>query len=218
MRDGNASLIQPWLAVGAFTMLLVFAPRSDATTHIIQFGGPIGFEYSPSALEVTVGDTVEWQGSFTSHPLSSTTIPPGVSPWHNGTGTDFKYVVPLPGTYNYRCDIHFASGMVGSFTATLTAVDDKQTLERPASFRLDQNFPNPFNPSTTIEFALPRASRVLLTVHNMLGQEVATVVDEEKPAGTHQILYKPEDLASGIYFYRLQVEDFVQTKTLVLLR
>lgn len=91
-----------------------------AATHTIVFGGSAGFAYSPAAVNVRVGDTITWTGNFAVHPLTSTTIPPGAPAWQHATGTDFSYVVTVPGTFNYKCTVH--SGMVGSFTATVASV------------------------------------------------------------------------------------------------
>jgi uncharacterized Ntn-hydrolase superfamily protein len=88
----------------------------------------------------------------------------------------------------------------------------------PAMFLLNQNYPNPWNPSTTIRYALPHTSFVMLTVYNTLGQQVSQLVNERQSAGYHDVILNGEGLASGVYYYRLQAGDFVQTKKLVLLR
>jgi hypothetical protein len=88
----------------------------------------------------------------------------------------------------------------------------------PTSLSLFQNYPNPFNPSTTIRYALPHRSHLILTVFTMLGQQVATLVNGEVEAGYHEITFNAEALSSGVYFYRLQVGDFNQTKRLCLIK
>jgi hypothetical protein len=86
------------------------------------------------------------------------------------------------------------------------------------AYALDQNYPNPFNPSTTIQYALPTAANVKLTVFNVLGQEAATLVNENKPAGTYTVQFDGSRLASGVYFYRLEAGTIVEMKKLVLLK
>lgn len=93
----------------------------------------------------------------------------------------------------------------------------RQTVElSPSSFILKQNYPNPFNPSTTIEFSLPKTSAITLKIFNTLGEEVATLLQEKRAAGKHQISWNAANLPSGVYLYRLEGEGFVETKRLVL--
>jgi hypothetical protein len=87
----------------------------------------------------------------------------------------------------------------------------------PAQYALAQNYPNPFNPATTIQFSIAQRSPVRLEVFTMLGQRVATLADGERPAGNYSVRFDGSHLASGVYFYRLQAGDFVQTRKLVLL-
>jgi hypothetical protein len=89
----------------------------------------------------------------------------------------------------------------------------------PRSFSLEQNFPNPFNPSTTIEFSLAAPTRVTLKVFNILGQQVATLVDEARAAGVYRTTFNAGSLASGVYFYRLSTEHGQQmTRRMLLLK
>ena len=88
----------------------------------------------------------------------------------------------------------------------------------PAKTALLQNFPNPFNPSTTIRFGLPNRARVTLTVYNTLGQQVSLLVNENREAGYHEVKFDGSGLASGVYFYRLQAGSYAEAKKLLLLR
>ena len=88
----------------------------------------------------------------------------------------------------------------------------------PSHFWLGQNYPNPFNPSTTIEFAIPRPLHVVLKVYNVLGEEVATLLNDNLGSGPHKIRWNAFGLPSGIYFYRLQAAETDETRTLILLR
>ncbi len=122
------------------------------------------------------------------------------------------------GTWTYRIKEVDLDGTVHySETATtllLSIASDRVVT----AYALEQNFPNPFNPSTTIQYALPNAADVKLTVFNMLGEKTATLVNESKPAGVHTVQFDGSRLASGLYFYRLQAGTFVEMKKLVLIK
>jgi beta-N-acetylhexosaminidase len=95
------------------------------------------------------------------------------------------------------------------------AIAEKNNL--PNGYHLS-NFPNPFNPSTTIRFSLPRQSFVLLKIFDLLGREVATLVNEEKNIGSYNVEFTASDLPSGVYFYRLQAGSFAKIKKMILLK
>jgi len=88
----------------------------------------------------------------------------------------------------------------------------------PEDFRLSQNYPNPFNPSTTISFNLPRRARVKLRIFDILGREVATLVDEEKQPGSYSVRWDARPIASGVYFYELRAGSYRGVKKMVLIR
>ena len=88
----------------------------------------------------------------------------------------------------------------------------------PLTYSLAQNFPNPFNPSTRIYFSIPSQSKVELKVYNLLGQEIATLVNEVKPAGLHNVRFNGASVASGVYIYRLVAGDFTSVKKMVLVK
>jgi hypothetical protein len=90
--------------------------------------------------------------------------------------------------------------------------------EIPFSFELKQNYPNPFNPSTTIEFDIPTSGFVSLKVYNIRGQEITTLVNEEMSQGNHKVEWKPENLSSGIYFYKFETKGYQETRKLVLMK
>jgi hypothetical protein len=98
-----------------------------------------------------------------------------------------------------------------------TLVSNTPSLE-VKHLTLHQNYPNPFNPTTTIEFSLSDASHVTLKVFDILGEEIATLVNKEQDSGSYQVQFDGTSLASGVYLYRLQAADFVDTKKLLLLR
>ncbi len=88
----------------------------------------------------------------------------------------------------------------------------------PSEFSLEQNFPNPFNPSTTIEYSLPKADRVRLSVYNMLGQEVATLFEGNQEAGQYKSVFDAKTLTSGVYFYKLSTSTSQQIRKMVLMK
>jgi hypothetical protein len=88
----------------------------------------------------------------------------------------------------------------------------------PGAVRLEQNYPNPVNPSTTIRFGLPADSQVRLVVHDVTGRRVATLVEGFRRAGSHEVLFDARGLPSGVYWYRLEAGDSVLAKRLVLLK
>jgi hypothetical protein len=108
--------------------------------------------------------------------------------------------------------------IVRTNTGGVSAVKEDFLSISPSRFRLMQNYPNPFNPSTTIQFSVPRSGVVSLTVCDLLGREVAVLVDGERPAGTYTFLWDATAMASGVYFYRLQAGEFMDVKKLLLLR
>ena len=83
---------------------------------------------------------------------------------------------------------------------------------------LEQNFPNPFNPSTRINFSVPKPVNVSLKVYNMLGQEVKTLVDELKEKGSYEVNFDAEGLVSGIYFYKIAAGDFSQIHKMIFIK
>jgi hypothetical protein len=98
------------------------------------------------------------------------------------------------------------------------SVKPTSPAEAPSTFSLEQNYPNPFNPSTVIEFSIPRSAYVALKVYDVLGKEVATLLSESLPQGTHTVKWSAKGLSSGVYFYRLNANEFTEAKKLVLKR
>jgi hypothetical protein len=100
--------------------------------------------------------------------------------------------------------------------AIVTSAESRPKL--PKVYSLGQNYPNPFNPQTTIKYTLPKASHVTIRIYDVTGRLVKTLVDQDIPGGVHYEVFDGRGLASGVYFYRMQSEHFVQTRKLVLLK
>jgi hypothetical protein len=106
----------------------------------------------------------------------------------------------------------------GNLGEVITTVISNDNIMEPGSFYLSQNYPNPFNPTTKIKFTIFELQFTTLKVYDMLGREVANLVNEEKPAGTYTVEFNAVGLSSGIYYYRLTAESFSETKKLVLIK
>ncbi|HTP13293.1 MAG TPA: T9SS type A sorting domain-containing protein [Bacteroidota bacterium] len=118
-----------------------------------------------------------------------------------------------PGHYSYRIK---QINLDGSFKYTPGL--EVTIRDVPSSFWLEQNYPNPFNPTTTISYQLAAVSTVTLKVYDLPGRELATLVDGEMSAGTHEVAFDATKFASGVYFYRIQAGTFTATKKLILVK
>jgi cyanophycinase-like exopeptidase len=102
--------------------------------------------------------------------------------------------------------------------ATVVTTGIGGAADLPASYSLLQNYPNPFNPATVIPYELPASGDVRLTVYDMLGREVAVLVNERRGPGRYEAVFHAAELASGVYLYRLTAGGFVQTRRMALVR
>jgi len=134
----------------------------------------------------------------------------------SGDSADIEYVVAYGGSPEEvisACD----SGQA-RYEKLVTSIPIPPGSSVPSQIVLHQNYPNPFNPSTTIEYTLPHAGYLTLRVCNVLGEEVAMLVDGEHAAGTFKATWDASDLPTGVYFYRLTAGEYIQTKRMVLMR
>ncbi len=91
-------------------------------------------------------------------------------------------------------------------------------VDAPLEFELSQNYPNPFNPTTTIKYSIAKSGLIILALYNLVGEEVSVLVSRQVNAGFYEIEFNATSLPSGIYFYRLQAGNFVETKKMVLMK
>jgi hypothetical protein len=128
------------------------------------------------------------------------------------TEYSYKDKITNPGKYIYRLKQIDLDG-------TVSYSDEVEIdVTGPKEFTLFQNYPNPFNPSTTIKFALPIDSKVKINVYNSLGQLVEILVDKEMESGYHEVNFDASRLASGVYLYQLQANDYVSVKKMLLIK
>jgi hypothetical protein len=140
-----------------------------------------------------------------------------VSYFLSGTPDSCAIWLGITGSSANTSNIHAASTFIIddlALSGTATGVAEQAT--QPHTFALSQNFPNPFNPSTLIRYQLAGAGSVKLTVYDVLGREVATLVDGTQQQGAHEARFDAGGLSSGVYLYRLQTSGFVQQRKMVL--
>jgi hypothetical protein len=147
--------------------------------------------------------------------------PTGMEPIAKLTETEYvDQNVVTGGTYFYQVTAYDFSGNRGAFAAEIQAMATftELTGEVPAQFELSQNYPNPFNPTTNIEFAIPEAGAVTITIFDVSGKQVGTLVDEFMQPGRYTVPWNARDLASGVYIYKMTSSSFVQTNTMLLIK
>ena len=139
---------------------------------------------------------------------------------NNSTSNNpFTLVAPGPGTYFVNAGFknpnprRWDSAMV---TIEITDVAENNTLH--AGYKLFDNYPNPFNPSTILSYTIPEASLTSLKIYDAVGHELVVLVNEVKSAGTYEIEFNAEEFSSGIYFYELRAGSFIQTKKMILMK
>ncbi len=196
----------------------------------------ISFKINSSAATCTYVDNSASEGTFLGsgvlkffQPVDNQTVdaavtktyPPGV----NGSGTiaSFDFRSSVDQTVNFSLQNVTATDSQGNtilfdVIPISILVDVKENILLPTEFSLTQNYPNPFNPTTTISFEISHQSYITLKVYNVLGKEVATLLNGEKSAGKYNVEFNAGGLASGVYFYKLQAGSFVQTKKLILMK
>jgi hypothetical protein len=206
------------LAVG---IVLLFIPRSISTPG--QNGTTPGCEpchslqdgmVSVSATELQVQVTVSGTSGKVAGELvdGSGTV---VSVVNSTNSNPFTLTAPGPGEYRvnagHKSPLVWDSSMV---TISLTNVGENES--NPNKFELYNNYPNPFNPSTTIRYSIPEASFTSIKIYDALGNQVSSLVNETKTAGTYEVMFNATNLSSGIYYYELQAGSFTQTKKMIL--
>ena len=177
----------------------------------IYVGGQFTMAGSNSAYSIA-----RWDGSVW-HPLGT-----GLRQSNNFTATpNVKTLLAtseglyVGGKFSHAGDKY--SNMIALYTNFTTDVDDESN-SLPSEFVLSQNFPNPFNPSTNIQYAVGSKQFVSLKVYDILGKEIATLVNEEKTSGNYKVTFDASSQPSGIYFYQLKAGNFIETRKMVLLK
>lgn len=182
------------------------------TTHDVTVQN---FSFSPQSLTISVGDIVKWTNISGTHNVlandnSFTSGNPAPAIW------TYTHTFTSAGNFPYYCEPHLSMGMTGTIIVqNPVSVEDEFVVDQ---FKLEQNYPNPFNPSTRISYSVPATTDVNLKVFDIMGNEVATLVNKEQPAGNYQIDFDASNLSGGVYFYQLTTNSFVDTKKMILIK
>ena len=132
----------------------------------------------------------------------------------------FTLTAPSSGTYTVNAGFKNPTKKWGTASAVInvTGIDEELVGLNPKTFALFANYPNPFNPSTKIRYAISQTSFTTITVYSMLGDEVSTLINEIKTPGIYEINFDGSNLSSGTYLYKLQAGNFTQTKKMIILK
>lgn len=184
----------------------------------------LGAQNIDASNDFVVGFVVNGVYENSSSPYNRVMITsiPGSSPYHSYTYLH-NPSSGSPGWYYIGDGSKISLYLIRAYVSYPTSAYNEPIELLPADYSLEQNYPNPFNPTTQIKFNLPKQSEVLLKIYDMLGREVASLVNGEMNAGTHLLTWDGKDnsgnlVASGVYFYRMTAGEFVDTKKMVLVR
>ncbi len=137
----------------------------------------------------------------------------------NNRTSSNPFTLTAPGPGNYTVNVGHAGPLRwDSASVSITVTDVGENPSNPTEFRLYDNYPNPFNPSTTLRYSLPEASFTSIKIYDALGNEVSSLVNETKSAGTYEVEFNAAGLSSGIYYYTIQAGSFNQTKKMILIK
>ena len=198
-------------------LILAINTFSSATVRTVTVAN---YSFTPSVVNAVVGDTILWTWSIGTHTTTSVSVPLGAASWDapmTSLNTTFSYKITTPGTYSYDCTFHgVLFNMIGTINASSASVTQIGTAVN--SFELKQNYPNPFNPATTINFNIPKSENVRINVYDMLGKEIATLVEERLNAGSYKVKFEGAKYSSGVYFYKISAGEFNSIKRMLLLK
>jgi len=139
---------------------------------------------------------------------------------NNSTGNNpFTLTAPGPGIYTVNAGFKNPNPRRwDSVMVNISITDIGENPSNPTEYKLYDNYPNPFNPSTILRYSIPEASFTTIKIYDALGNEVSSLVNETKTAGTYEVEFNATNLSSGIYYYTLQAGSFNQTKKMILIK
>lgn len=138
---------------------------------------------------------------------------------NNGTNSNpFTLTAPGPGDYRVNAGFDNPNRRWDSAMVNISVTNVGGNPLNPTAYKLFDNYPNPFNPSTTLKYTLPEASFTSIKIYDALGMGVSSLVNETKSAGTYEVEFNAAGLSSGIYYYTIQAGSFIETKKMILMK
>lgn len=199
------------------TILSAFDTSGKSTTFMV--GKPfnvVGGPFSPESIFVGIEWTPATNDTFSLFADSAGQGEKAFRAWEQLNGAEYKYQrFDESSAYTWALDVDLWIALL--YKQGLLAVRN-ELGEIPKQFHLEQNFPNPFNPTTNIQFSVTKGASVSLIVYDMLGKEVATLVNEYLEPGNYTSMFSARSLSSGMYYYRLQSGNNVETKKMVMMK
>ena len=207
-NDGNENFTPHTITTSADGANSVYAVDVDGDGDMDVLSASVGDYYYNIDSEITWYEN-DGNENFTTHTITIAAL-----------GANSVYAVDVDGDGDM--DVLSASAIDNKIAwyenLLIVGIEDNNPLDTPVKFQLFNNYPNPFNPTTTINYQIPELSIVSIKVFDVLGRELATLVNEEKPTGSYEVDFNATTLPSGVYFYRLQAGSFVEIKKMVLLK
>jgi len=223
--------IEAWIKADAYEMGGTFIIRHDeyqlclgsfGSRGYLQFFRHVGSQWIiyQSDIQIPLNEWVHvagvWDGSeakvYINGSLQNiTTAPNDYSPIGSPRVASHDGSILSPSTNTFVDEVRISD--VARVTSTYDNISNPVV-----DFRLSQNYPNPFNPNTNIKFSIPNREFVTLKVFDVLGNEIATLIDEEKFSGDHSVTFNAKNLSSGVYMYRIQAGSFTETKKMTLIK
>ncbi len=173
-------------------------------------------DITPGDVNLNIGETVQ----FVAKGIDAEQMAVSLIPQWSADGGDIDatglFTANQTGTFTITAANQ--EGIIsGTANVTVASIGITSAEGLPKKFNLSQNFPNPFNPTTTIQFAVKEKCRVVLKIYDILGRETTTLIEQVYESGFHQIMFDATQYATGIYIYKIQMKDFYAVKKMVLL-
>jgi hypothetical protein len=213
-----SSGLSSWYTITTATIIL--HPIGPKLAFVINIKPPLfsdQSEFDTRVMNVSNSDNGSFVGRFRITNISSISGTVGLI-WRYLPAANTTVITSLSPLEPWNGSDITSASSEAYFNSDAILPVQKEAIDKPTQYLLESNFPNPFNPTTTISYQIPTSSQLILKVYNILGCEIATLVNETKPAGTYKAIWDASLYPSGIYFYRFQANAYIDTKKMMLVK